>query len=156
MVMDTVSFLQFATLSMILLGVKIVIPLVYKTVRAQRRLSERIAAISEAQISDVHCDERSVQKLRDQLDVLLVNGSGLSRFEEVYILNKTGDASLETIRLFGAAFSELSEDDRRIVERALKYATGHARTSYLQDAFSRAQSCRRKALASAKDGFPLS
>jgi len=153
--MDTIGLLQFAATSVVVIGLKVMVPRVYKAVRAQRRLSKHLARASEEQGRYLRYDERSLLKLHDQLNILLVSGSGLSQLDEVYLLNKAGDASLEIVQLFSAAFHKLHADDRWIVERALRYATRKSRITYLKNAFVHAESCRRRTFLSAKDRCPF-
>jgi len=152
MTIDAISLLQFATTSAVVVGLKVMVPRVYKAVRAQRRLSGHLVRVSEAHGRNVRCDARSLLKLHDQLNVLLESDGGLSQLAEVYLLNKAGDGSLETVQLFGTAFRKLHEDDRWIIEHALRYATQKGRISYLKNVFVRAGACRRNTFSGAKDG----
>ena len=119
-----------------------VVPCVYKVARAKRRLSEHLAAVSDAEAKELHCDERALRLLNDQLGLLLSSGRGFSGLEDIYLQNKEGDAPLEMIQLFARAFIELPAEDKWIVEQVLRRATEDRRAAYLMETLGQAASGR--------------
>jgi len=138
---DAISLSQFAVVSTIVVGLKVLVPRVYKEIRAKRRLSQYLAMISN-EGARARCDDRGLKLLDYQLGLLFSSGYGLCNVEDIYLKNKNGDLSLELIQLFARALAKLPQEDRRVIEQTLRGATEDRRVAYLREAFGPVMSGR--------------
>jgi hypothetical protein len=129
-----IIFLQLAMLCTIAVAVIGASCRLYKDFRTKRRLAKRVAEVFREHPNQVSTDEQSLERLREQLETLLVKKKGLLGIEEMYS-SRLDDASLEMTRLFATAFRRLEDKDRQNVEEVLEKTSAKGKMNYLRDAF---------------------